>query len=219
MTLLIFDFDGVVADSELIANTALARALTGIGLPTSVEESLGRYLGRRWADNEADIVAALGGPLPPGFQDNRRAEVRAVLAAELTEVAGLSAFLAAHPDWARCIASSGTHEWLDLALDIIGLAALFPRRFSGASDVAHGKPAPDLFLHAAASMGFAPADCIVIEDSVAGVRGGVAAEMRVIGLVAGTHIRDGHADTLRTAGAHAVAANYEEVAALLGDWR
>ena len=217
MTLLIFDFDGVVADSELIANAELARALTDIGLPTTLEQSLARYMGRRWIDCEADIEAALGYPLPPAFNDARRAGVRARLAAELTEVAGLSAFLAAH-DHPRCIASSSSHEWLALALDIIGLADLFPHRFSGASDVVHGKPAPDLFLHAARIMGFAPADCVVIEDSVAGVTGGVAAGMRVIGLVAGTHIRDGHAETLVAAGAHAIAASYDEVAALLGVW-
>lgn len=213
--LLIFDFDGVVADSELIANIVLAEALTGIGLPTTLDESLARYMGRRWIDCEADIVAALAMPLPLDFNDRRRARVRATLADDLAEVAGLSAFLAAHADWPRCIASSSSHEWLTLSLGIIGLVAHFPHRFSGASDVVHGKPAPDLFLHAAATLNFAPADCIVIEDSVAGVTGGVAAGMRVIGLVAGTHIRDGHADTLRTAGAHAIAASYDEVAVLL----
>ena len=216
--LLIFDFDGVVADSELIANTALANALTGIGLPTTLDESLARYMGRRWIDCEADIVAVLDRPLPPDFNDKRRADVRAVLSEGLTEVWGLSAFLAAHVGWPRCIASSSSHDWLTLSLGIIGIGDLFPHRFSGASDVVHGKPAPDLFLHAARVMGFAPADCVVIEDSVAGVTGGVAAGMRVIGLVAGTHIRDGHAETLVAAGAHEVAASYDEVAALLGDW-
>lgn len=215
MTLLIFDFDGVVADSELIANSELARALTDIGLPTSTDESLARYMGRRWADCAADIEAALGRPLPPEFNDARRSEVRARLADELVEIDGLSGFLAAHADWPRCVASSSSHEWLELALDIIGLADAFPHRFSGASDVAHGKPAPDLFLHAARSMGHAPADCVVIEDSVAGVTGGVAAGMRVIGLAVGSHIRDGHAEKLRAAGADAVAASYDEVAALL----
>lgn len=215
MTLLIFDFDGVVADSELIANSELARALTDIGLPTTVDESLARYMGRRWIDCAADIEAALGRPLPPAFNDARRAEVRARLADELVEIVGLSAFLDAHADWPRCIASSSSHEWLDLALEIIGLADTFPHRFSGASDVTHGKPAPDLFLHAAQVMGVAPADCVVIEDSVAGVTAGVAAGMRVIGLAAGSHIRDGHAETLRATGAHAVAASYDEVAALL----
>lgn len=215
MTLLIFDFDGVVADSELIANSELARALTDIGLPTTVDESLARYMGRRWIDCAADIEVALGRPLPPEFNDARRAEVRARLADELTEIRGLSGFLDAHADWPRCIASSSSHEWLALALDIIGLDDLFQHRFSGASDVANGKPAPDLFLYAAQAMGVAPADCVVIEDSLAGVTGGVAAGMRVIGLVAGSHIRDGHAATLSAAGAHAVAASYDEVAALL----
>lgn len=216
MTLLIFDFDGVVADSELIANRALAEALTEAGQPTTIDESLARYMGRRWADCEADIAAALGGPIPADFHPRRRARVRAEVEASLTEVRGLTAFLDAHDHWPRCIASSSTHEWIDLALARIGLTDRFMHRFSGASDVVYGKPAPDLFLHAARVMGFAPTDCVVIEDSVAGVTGGVAAGMRVIGLVAGTHIRDGHAETLVAAGAHAIAASYDEVGALLG---
>ena len=215
--LIIFDFDGVVADSEIIASTALAEALTEIGLTTTLEDVMEHYMGRHWVDNVAVIEAKLGGPLPEGWAEGRRARVREQVAVRLTEVRGLSAFLDAHEDWPRCIASSSTHEWIGLCLDRLGLAARFEHRFSGAEDVAEGKPAPDLFLHAARTCGVAPADCIVIEDSVAGIRGGVAAGMYVIGLTAGSHTRPGHREALLAAGADAVVASYAEVAALLAD--
>lgn len=217
--MLIFDFDGVVADSEVIANHALAHALTAIGLPTTLDESLEWYMGRRWDDAAAEIEARLGGPLPGDFVAARRAQIRAEVELRLEPVPGIAAFLDAHEHLPRCLASSSTHEWLDLCLARIGLADRFAHRFSGASDVARGKPFPDLFLHAAATLDHAPADCIVIEDSVAGVTAGVAAGMRVIALVAGSHVRPGHADKLTAAGAVAVAASYGDVASLLSESR
>lgn len=215
MTLLIFDFDGVVADTEVIAGTTLAEALTEIGLPTGFDDVIEHYLGRHWQDNVAIIEARLGGPLPAGWTDRRRNLVREQVAIGLSEVPGLSAFLDAHEHLPRCIASSSRREWIALCLDRLCLSARFDRRFSGAEDVANGKPAPDLFLHAAAACGMQPADCIVIEDSVAGVTAGLAAGMRVIGLTAGSHSNARHAASLTQAGAQAVAASYIEVAALL----
>lgn len=210
--LLIFDFDGVVADTEIIANRVLAATLTEIGLPTSLDESMKRYMGRHWPDCAALIEAQLGGPLPDGWVDDRRARVRAELAVSLVEVPGLSGFIDAHDGWSRCIASSSTREWIGLCLDRLGLAARFEHRFSGAEDVANGKPAPDLFLHAAATCGFAPENCVVIEDSRAGVEAGVAAGMPVIGLTAGSHTRAGHAAMLDAAGATFIAESYGAVA-------
>ncbi|WP_419816280.1 HAD family hydrolase [Glacieibacterium sp.] len=213
--LLIFDFDGVVADTEILANHDLAEALTTLGLPTSLDEAMDRYMGRHWADNEAQIVAQLGGPLPSGWVDDRRRRIRDRLTLELQEVPGLTAFLAAHGDWQRCIASSSRREWIGLCLDKLGLGAEFERRFSGAEDVINGKPAPDLFLFAAAECGFAPGDCVVIEDSRAGVLAGVSAGMTVIGLTAGSHSRAGHGEMLRNNGAAFVADGYDEVAGFL----
>ncbi len=215
ISLLIFDFDGVVADSELIANEGLAAALTEIGLATTVPEALDRYMGRRWADNVVDIEARLGGPLPDDFATRRRGVARARFEAELQAIAGVHDFLARHPGFDRCIASSSGRDWLEFALRRIGLAADFEGRVFSGTEVMHGKPAPDLFLHAARTMGHAPANTLVIEDSVAGVQAGVAAGMTVVGLVAGSHILDGHADLLRAAGANHIAASYDEIDGLL----
>ena len=217
ISLLIFDFDGVVADSELIANDSLAAALSEIGLPTTRDEALQRYMGQRWIDNQAAIEASLGGPLPSDFADRRRAATRARFVAELQAVAGVHGFLQRHAALDRCIASSSGPEWLEFALARIGLAADFEGRVFSGVQVAHGKPAPDLFLLAARTMGHPPADCLVIEDSPAGVRGGVAAGMTVVGLTAGSHAGDGHAELLLAAGAHHIAASFADVDALLGD--
>lgn len=215
MTLLILDFDGVVVDSEVIANHALAHALNAIGLPTTLDESLEWYMGRRWDDCAVLIEERLGGPLPAGFVERRRAEIRNRVALRLEAVPGVAAFLDAHPGWRRCIASSSSHEWIELCLQRVGLAERFAHRFSGATDVANGKPAPDLFLHAAATMGSAPAECVVIEDSVSGVRAGVAAGMLTVGLTAGSHAGPAHAAKLRAAGAEVVAQSWHEVGAIL----
>ena len=214
--LFIFDFDGVVADSELLANTGLAEALCAIGLPTTLEDSLQRYMGRRWADNRERIAEALGRTATEEELASCQAGVRTALAGELAEVRGLSAFLDRFDAVPRCIASSSGGTWIAGALGRLGLAERFGDRLFSAQRVARGKPAPDLFLLAAAEMGVSPADALVIEDSAPGVEGARAAGMRVVGLCAGSHIRPGHADRLAAAGAHRVVESYAELAAMLG---
>ena len=213
--LIIFDFDGVIADSEVIANESLSAALCAIGLPTTRDEALRDYMGRRWADCAALIEDRLGRPLPPDFLDRRRAATRPRMEAELVAVAGVRDFLARHAHLDRCIASSSSFEWLDFALRRFGLAADFAGRVFSGSQVEHGKPAPDLFLLAARTLGYAPADVLVIEDSPAGIRAAVAAGMTAVGLTAGSHAGDGHAALLRASGAHHIAARYDEIDALL----
>jgi beta-phosphoglucomutase-like phosphatase (HAD superfamily) len=114
----------------------------------------------------------------------------------------------------RCIASSGTLEYITQVLDCVGLAHWFEHRFSG-QDVARGKPFPDLFLKAAEAFAIEPIDCVVIEDSPAGVAAGRAAGMHTIGLCAGGHILDGHSERLREAGADGIASSFRHVAELL----
>lgn len=215
MKLIIFDFDGVIADSELIANESLAHALSEVGLPTTRDESLQTYMGRRWADCVAIIEEKLGRPLPHDFLDRRRANTRPRMEAELQAVTGVHDFLARHTHLERCIASSSSHEWLDFCLARFGLAQDFAGRVFSGTQVAHGKPAPDLFLLAARTLGVDPADTLVIEDSPAGVRAGVTAGMTVVGLTAGSHALDGHAEMLLDAGAHHIAATYDEVDVLI----
>jgi beta-phosphoglucomutase-like phosphatase (HAD superfamily) len=132
----------------------------------------------------------------------------------LTPVAGLADFVAGRGH-ARCIASSSPPDWIELGLARFGLSGRMGPVFSAAVHVTRGKPHPDLFLHAASAMNVDPARVVVIEDSPTGVLAGVAAGMRVIGLCAGGHVRDGHAERLTAAGAHHIARSYDDVARLI----
>lgn len=213
--LVIFDFDGVVVDSETLANQVLADELTAIGCPTSLDDAYDSYMGHGWAACLGEIEARWGA-VPPDFRPRVDAAVAARVAAELKLVAGVDAFLD-RLDRPRCIASSSQPEWLSSRLAMFGLEHHFGDRiFSAAVHVTRSKPHPDIYLHAAETMGVAPERTLVIEDSPIGVTAGVAAGMTVLGLLAGTHIRDGHAERLRAAGAHHLAASYDEVAALIG---
>jgi HAD superfamily hydrolase (TIGR01509 family) len=212
---IIFDFDGVIADSEVLANVVLADMLTAWGLPTSLDQSLDRYMGKRLPDLIMAIGGELGRPLPESFADDLQAATLARFRTDLAEVAGARQFLKAYGAIDRCIASSSSHDRLALSLDVLGLADRFIGRVFSADEVARGKPHPDLFLMAASRLDADPGRCLVIEDSESGVRAGIAAGMTVIGLCAGTHIRPGHGERLMTAGAHHVATSWSEVALLM----
>lgn len=213
--LIIFDYDGVVADSEVLSSTILAEQLTALGMPTTLEDVLTRYVGRRWRDNRADVEARHGVACPDDFHIGFGRACHAEAQRSLLPIAGLHEFLAARPE-RRCIASSSNLEWLRLGLDRFGLSDDFgPHLYSAAHHVQRGKPHPDVFLHAAKGMGVDPSRALVIEDSEAGVQAGVAAGMTVVGLLAGGHIRDGHAERLRAQGARHVAADYAAVAAFM----
>jgi len=214
--LIVFDYDGVVADSELLNNLVLSELLTETGLATSLDDALATYMGKRWLDCLPLIEERLGGPCPDHVHGEwtRRCHERA--AAELRPVAGFVEFLAARGE-RRCIASSSPVSWIEMGLERFGVATSFDGPiFSAAVHVARGKPHPDLFLHAAAAMDIDPARALVIEDTPTGVRAGVAAGMTVVGLCAGGHIRDGHLERLQAAGAHHVVKRFAEVADLLG---
>jgi HAD superfamily hydrolase (TIGR01509 family) len=214
--LLIFDFDGVIADSELLSNRVFAEELTAIGLPTTLDEAIELYMGKRFADCVRIIEERLGRPVDPDL-DRRWAEgVQARIEAELGPVSGVSEFLDATAHHPRCVASSSPPRWLEACLARFGLSHHFDGRlYSGAVHVERGKPHPDLFLYAAADMRADPARAVVIEDSPTGVKAGAAAGMTVIGLLAAGHVRDGHGDRLLAAGATHLARDYGEVAAIL----
>ncbi len=211
MRLIIFDFDGVVADSELLANRVLAQGLSAIGMATTIDDSLRLYMGKRWRDCEAAIEERHGAKLPEGFIDAQQAAVYAQLADGMQPVPGVIDFIERFAHVPRCIASSSTQEWIGDSLEAMGLA----HRFSG-HEIERGKPHPDLFLLAASTMGVPPSECIVIEDSIMGVTAGKAAGMLTIGLCAGGHIVDGQGEGLRAAGADHVAASYDAVAGIVG---
>jgi HAD superfamily hydrolase (TIGR01509 family) len=178
--LVIFDCDGVLVDSEPLANRVLAQRLTAIGLPTTFEQSVRDFMGRSWAANVAVIEERLGGPIPGDFADGYFDELYGTLAQELEPIAGIHAALDAIAP-PTCVASSSAHDKIRTSLELTGLLERFDGRIFSATDVARGKPAPDLFLHAAATLGAAPERCAVVEDAPAGAQAGRAAGMTVFG--------------------------------------
>lgn len=215
--LVIFDFDGVIADSEVIANQTLADALTEIGMTTTLEDSFRDYMGRHWEDCVAAVEARWGKAPPADFRQRRLVLLEKAMQEELKAIQGVETFLKGLGERPKCIASSSRFEWITRNLDHLGLRAFFAddRIFSVARHVTRGKPHPDIYLHAAATLGEAPEKTVVIEDSPIGATAGVAAGMTVIGLCAGSHIRDGHHEALRQVGAHHVVGSYDEVARVL----
>jgi HAD superfamily hydrolase (TIGR01509 family) len=212
--LIIFDFDGVVADSEHLAMLVVAERLSALGLPTTADEAVQLYMGLSLADCVQAMEERLGCPLPDGFMAGQLEQVRSRVFAEVEPVQGLTAFLTAFAHVRRCIASSSRLDYIGRCLDRMLLADWFEHRFSG-HDVERGKPHPDLFLKAAATLGVPPSDCVVIEDSPTGVLAGKAAGMFTFGLCAGRHIGQGHADRLIAAGADMIAENFDQIAEVL----
>jgi HAD superfamily hydrolase (TIGR01509 family) len=200
LDLVIFDCDGVLVDSEVISCGAHAETLTRHGYPITSDQVLERFLGVSDREARQSIEAELGRPLPGDFETQMKEAALRRYAGELRPIAHLRETVAAI-DLAKCVASSGTPEKIRHGLTCAGLYdQLAPHIFS-AVQVARGKPAPDLFLFAAAQMQAAPARCLVIEDSVAGIAAAVAAGMTVLGFHGGSHCRPGHGDRLRAAGA------------------
>jgi HAD superfamily hydrolase (TIGR01509 family) len=187
----IFDCDGVLVDTEGAANRVLAELLTEAGLPTTTEESMALYMGRSWASNMALVAERLGREVPADLQERYTAGVRAAWSEELEPVPGIvSALDRIQPALGTCVASSGEHERMRFTLGRTGLYERFDGRIFSATEVEHGKPAPDLFLHAARSMGFDPQQTTVVEDTVPGVQAGRAAGMRVLGFARFTAAED-----------------------------
>lgn len=215
---LILDFDGVLLESEYAGNKQIADYLTGIGHPTSAEESMANFMGLSGRDFHGAIERWIGRPLPESFHTARAEEDARVLGEGLEAVAGAVRFVEALPaDLPKAIASSSSVEWIETHLDHLGLRHHFEGRiFSGHEHVERGKPAPDLYLHAADAIGVRIERIAIVEDSPVGVTAAVASGAYVIGLCAGRHCLAGHGDRLKALGVHALAGSFEEVEALLG---
>jgi HAD superfamily hydrolase (TIGR01509 family) len=183
--LVIFDCDGVLVDSERLANAVLADLLTEAGLPTTAEESIATYMGLSMSSCVALVEERLGSPLSADFLDRYHADVFEAFDRELRAVDGIAAVLD-QLRWPTCVASSGEHERMRRTLGRTGLHERFEGRIYSASEVERGKPHPDLFLHAADRMGVDPSGCVVVEDSPYGVRGARAAGMTALGYAAMT---------------------------------
>ena len=183
--LVIFDCDGVLVDSERIANPLLAKLLSDEGLPTTPEQSVARYQGRAWKDCSRVIEEQLGRPLPVDFQKSFHDGMMEEFHRSLTPMPGLAVALDCI-DSPMCVASSSGHVHIRTVLEITGLYPRFEGRCFSASEVSRGKPHPDLFLHAAERMGFSPETSVVVEDSLFGVQAARAAGMRVLGFARDT---------------------------------
>lgn len=199
-SLIIFDCDGVLVDSEVIACRTDAEELTRVGFTITLDEVIARFTGVTGKEMYATLEAEHGLALPAGFEDHVEGLVDAALETELRAIDGVDDLLQSL-DLAVCVASASRPEALARKLRLTALYDYFAPHIFSAQMVARGKPAPDIFLHAAARMAAAPADCVVIEDSVAGVQAGVAAGMPVLGFTGGGHTRPGHGERLRAAGA------------------
>ncbi|MGW4084015.1 HAD family hydrolase [Streptomyces sp. NPDC004822] len=209
--LVIFDNDGVLVDSEPISNRLLAAYLTELGHPTSYEDSIRDYMGSAMHRVHDLVLERTGERLPADFDDVFHARVFAAFERELKPVAGavdvLEALAARGVPY--CVASSGSHERIRVGHRTTGLDRFFDDdRIFSSQDVGRGKPAPDLFLHAARRMGVAPERCVVVEDSPLGVKAAVAAGMDVLGFTAMTPAE-------RLSGANELFADMGELIALL----
>jgi HAD superfamily hydrolase (TIGR01509 family) len=185
--LIIFDCDGVLVDSERLSIRVDAIYLDRLGWPMSEAEIVERFVGRSDADMRAVIEEHIGGPIPADIDREFDRLYRETFEAELGPVDGivdaLDAIVAAGVP--VCVASSGGHAKIRRSLELTGLTQYFGDRIFSASDVAHGKPAPDLFLHAASRMGAAPSRSAVVEDSAFGVDAAVAGGMQAYAYAGG----------------------------------
>jgi HAD superfamily hydrolase (TIGR01509 family) len=211
----LFDCDGVLVNSEVIAVATERAHLAEAGLTYSAIEFVSRFTGLTQAAFRAaldeDSIARLGRPLPAGVFEAIKADVKARYPAELRAMAGLRGLLDGLTG-PRAVASSSARDMLHVKLRLVGLHGDFDPHIHSGDDVAHGKPAPDLFLRAASGLGVNPGECVVVEDSVHGVRAGVAAGADVWGFTGGGHADAGLADRLRAAGAALVFSDFAAMA-------
>jgi HAD superfamily hydrolase (TIGR01509 family) len=182
--LVIFDCDGVLIDSERLAVKVDVAVLRELGWPLTEAEVIERFVGRSDKDGRAMIEAHLGRNLPDDFAETVEHRYREAFATALTPVDGVLEALD-RISLPMCVASSATHDHLRYTLGLTDLYERFVGRIFSAEDVTNGKPAPDLFLHAAGRMGVTPAACVVVEDSRYGVQAARAAGMRVLAFAGG----------------------------------
>ncbi|HUG07122.1 MAG TPA: HAD family hydrolase [Candidatus Limnocylindria bacterium] len=187
--LIIFDCDGVLVDSERIAIRIESEGLTALGWRLSQEEVIERFVGRSAAYGHAEIVAKLGSAVAESWSSEFRRMYRAALETDVAAVEGVVEALD-RIDTLTCVASSSDHEHLRLVLGRTGLYPRFHGRVFSGTDVQNGKPAPDLFLHVAASLGVAPSSCAVIEDSLPGILAAQAAGMGAYAYLGGVTPHD-----------------------------
>ncbi len=183
--LVIFDCDGVLVDSDRISLRIQAERISALGLEMSYEDCVRDFLGLGMPATLRILAERLGQPVPEEWEVELDAAVREGFRRELTPVRGIVEALD-EIELPTCVASSGSHEKMRLTLGLTGLWDRFAGRIFSADEVQRGKPAPDLFLHAASRMSIPPERCIVVEDSPFGIAAARAAGMRTLGFAAAT---------------------------------
>jgi HAD superfamily hydrolase (TIGR01509 family) len=212
--LVIFDCDGVLVDSEPLFARVLGECLIAADFRTTIDEALTLGFGKNRLTLTAAVEARFGRALPDDFFDTIRARATLLFEQELRPMPGVAELLAALPA-PRCVASNSHHERVRHSLSVTGLLPWFDPHVFSASQVARGKPAPDLFLFAARQFGAPTEECVVVEDSMAGVEAAIAAGMPVVGFCGGGHCPADHADRLHAAGCSIVFARMPDLAAHL----
>lgn len=215
---IIFDFDGVLLESELELNRLIAELLTELGHDVTTEEAIRRFTGLTGRPIIDAIERRIGAELPAHFHERMKEEGIRALREGIAAVVGAVDFVNSVPaDLPKAVASSSSTRWVRGHLQHLGLTDTFGDHvYSGREHVERGKPAPDLYLYAAAQLGADIKRSVILEDSEVGATGALASGATVIGLAAGSHCLDGHADMLRALGVQHVAASFEEVRRLLG---
>jgi HAD superfamily hydrolase (TIGR01509 family) len=214
---ILFDFDGVLIDSESIGNRHIAEWLTATGHPTTAEDSMANFMGLAGPQFIDAVERWIDRPLPEEFYAARKAEDERVMAAGIDAIEGAVAFVRSLPaDLPKAIVSSSPVSWIARHLEHIGLRDAFgDHLYSGREHVTHGKPAPDLYLFGARQLGVDIARTVILEDSPVGATGAVASGGYVIGLSAGSHCNAEHGARLKAIGVDALAESFEDVARLL----
>jgi HAD superfamily hydrolase (TIGR01509 family) len=213
--LVIFDCDGVLVDSEVISCRAHAETLTRHGYPITSEQVLIRFLGVSDREARQTIETELGRKLPDDFETQIKQAALRRYADDLRLIPNIDTAIAAI-SLPKCVASSGTPEKIRHGLTCAGLYDVLAPHIFSAVQVERGKPAPDLFLFAAGQMRASPERCVVIEDSIPGITGALAAGMTVLGFHGGSHCRPGYAETLRAAGAAVIFDDMRQLPGLIG---
>jgi len=216
--MIIFDCNGVLVDSEPLATSIVSQEFMRAGFPLTPDIVAHYFTGRRPADMFAEVELASGRKLPPGFAATVATATLRRFRAELRATAHMAQALS----WLRgpkCVASSSSFDRMRVSLESTDLIRYFEPYLFSATEVPNGKPAPDLFLHAAVKMHVRPRDCIVVEDSAVGVAAGVAAGMTAVGFAGGSHAGPRLTEQLRAAGARVVISDMRALKGTIIDLR
>lgn len=213
---ILFDFDGVLIDSEWVGNCFIAGELTSAGHPTRPEDAIDHFMGLAGQSFEDAVSGWIGAPFPASLREARMKRGLQYLEEGIAEVKGARDFiLGLTQDFPIAVTSSAITRWIAGHLDKLGLRERFGHHiYSAREHVERVKPAPDIYLHAADRLGIDIGATLIVEDSPIGIEGAVASGAHVVGLLAGSHIREGHEERLVAAGADRCVSSFDELARL-----